>query len=269
MLDKFRVVLVEPSHPGNIGAAARAMKNMGLSRLALVTPKVFPSPEAVSRASGAEDVLEQAQVVPTLEEALAGCRLVLGTSARLRHLPWPLVDPSRGAELAVSEAAEGAEVALVFGREHAGLTNEELQRCQYHVQIPTNPEFSSLNLGAAVQVLVYELRLAWLAFTGQGDALVEAGKSTDPYDQPCTVEEMEAFYQHLERSLVGIGFLHSDRPRHLMARLRRLYGRAQISHMEMNILRGILSETDKVVQGDPHKKRYREIMPDHFSGKNT
>ena len=153
MLDNIRVVLVNTSHPGNIGGAARAMKNMGLSRLVLVEPRDFPSPEAEARASGASDVLESAQVVATLEEALVGCTVVLGTSARDRSLPWPLVDPRECGEKVIAEAGQGKEIALVFGREHAGLTNDELQRCHFHVHIPSSPDFSSLNLAAAVQVL--------------------------------------------------------------------------------------------------------------------
>ena len=148
MLQNIRVVLVNTSHPGNIGGAARAMKNMGLSKLVLVDPENFPSPEARARASGADDILDAAQVVTTLEEALVGCSLVVGTSARDRRIPWPLLDPRECGKTSVEQARGGGEVALVFGREYAGLTNEELQRCQYHVHIPSNPEFSSLNLAA-------------------------------------------------------------------------------------------------------------------------
>ncbi len=163
VLQNIRVVLVNTSHPGNIGGAARAMKNMGLSRLVLVDPEEFPSPKALARASGANDLLDNAQVVSTLEEALVGCSLVLGTSARDRRIPWPLLDPRECASKSLEQVALGGEVALVFGREYAGLTNEELQRCQFHVHIPSDPEFGSLNLAAAVQVLTYEVRMAWLA----------------------------------------------------------------------------------------------------------
>lgn len=167
MLDRIRVVLVNTSHPGNIGGAARAMKNMGLSQLVLVQPESFPHGDAVARASGATDILDAARVVDTLEEALSGCSVVLGTSARDRRIPWPLLDPRECATTCLEHLEANGEVALVFGREYAGLTNEELQRCQFHVHIPSDPEFGSLNLAAAVQVLTYEVRMAWLAAQGK------------------------------------------------------------------------------------------------------
>lgn len=254
-LQKIRVVLVNTSHAGNIGGAARAMKNMGLSRLVLVDPEDFPSPNAVARASGATDILDSAQVVATLEEALVGCSLVLGTSARDRRIPWPLLDPRECASVSVEQAASGGEVALVFGREYAGLTNEELQRCQYHVHIPSDPQFSSLNLAAAVQVLTYEVRMAWLVAEGR-PTKVEKLETTAMLDaQPVTVDELENYFGHLEQTLVDIGFLDPVKPRHLMPRLRRLYGRSGISKLEMNILRGILTETQKAARGEPHKRR--------------
>ncbi|MBA1226082.1 tRNA (cytosine(32)/uridine(32)-2'-O)-methyltransferase TrmJ [Pseudomonas stutzeri] len=254
-LQNIRVVLVNTSHAGNIGGAARAMKNMGLSRLVLVDPEDFPSPDAVARASGATDILDSAQVVATLEEALVGCSLVLGTSARDRRIPWPLLDPRECAAVSVEQAAAGSDVALVFGREYAGLTNEELQRCQYHVHIPSDPQFSSLNLAAAVQVLTYEVRMAWLAAEGR-PAKVEKLETTAMLDaQPVTVDELENYFGHLEQTLVDIGFLDPAKPRHLMPRLRRLYGRSGISKLEMNILRGILTETQKAARGEPHKRR--------------
>ncbi|MFK0086785.1 tRNA (cytosine(32)/uridine(32)-2'-O)-methyltransferase TrmJ [Pseudomonas sp. NPDC090755] len=252
MLQNIRVVLVNTSHPGNIGGAARAMKNMGLSRLVLVDPLDFPSPEADARASGADDVLAGTQVVATLEEALVGCNLVLGTSARDRRLPWPLVDPRECGAKVIEEAAQGMEIALVFGREHAGLTNEELQRCHFHVHIPSNPDFSSLNLAAAVQVLAYEVRMAWLAVEGQAPKVQKPEASTE---ELATMDEMERFYEHLEKTLVEIGFLDPQKPRHLMPRLRRLYGRSSVNRSEMSILRGILTETQKVARGEPHKRK--------------
>lgn len=254
-LQNIRVVLVNTSHAGNIGGAARAMKNMGLSRLVLVDPEDFPSPNAVARASGATDILDSARVVATLEDALAGCSLVLGTSARDRRIPWPLLDPRECASVSVEQSAGGGEVALVFGREYAGLTNEELQRCQYHVHIPSDPQFSSLNLAAAVQVLTYEVRMAWLAAEGR-PTKVEKLETTAMLDaQPVTVDELENYFGHLEQTLVDIGFLDPAKPRHLMPRLRRLYGRSGISKLEMNILRGILTETQKAARGEPHKRR--------------
>lgn len=254
-LQNVRVVLVNTSHPGNIGGAARAMKNMGLSRLVLVDPIDFPSPEAVARASGATDVLDSAQVVATLEEALAGCSVAFGTSARGRRIPWPLLDPRETGSACVEQVGQGAEVALVFGREYAGLTNEELQRCHFHVHIPSNPDFSSLNLAAAVQVLAYEVRMAWLAASGQPSKSEKLETTSMLNAQQVTADELEHYYGHLEQTLVDIGFLDPAKPRHLMPRLRRLYGRSGISKLEMNILRGILTETQKVVRGEPHKRR--------------
>ena len=253
MLQNIRVVLVGTTHPGNIGGAARAMKNMGLSRLVLVDPRIFPSPDADARASGATDILEGAQVVATLEEALTGCRLVLGTSARDRSLPWPMLDPRASGVKVVEQAGQGAEVALVFGREHAGLTNEELQRCHFHVHIPSDPGFSSLNLAAAVQVLSYEVRMSWLAASEQ-PAHDEPSKMTHNAEL-ATLDEMEGFYGHLEATLVAIGFLDPEKPRHLMARLRRLFGRSEVEHSELSILRGILTETQKAARGEPYKRK--------------
>ncbi|KQQ66389.1 RNA methyltransferase [Pseudomonas sp. Leaf127] len=252
MLHNIRIVLVGTTHPGNIGGAARAMKNMGLSRLVLVEPRVFPSPEADARASGADDILAGAQVVSSLEEALTGCSLVLGTSARDRSLPWPMLDPRQSGEKVIEQAGQGLEVALVFGREHAGLTNDELQRCHYHVHIASNPDFSSLNLAAAVQVLSYEVRMAWLA----GQQAPQAVKASVAREHElATMDEMEGFYAHLEQTLVAIGFLDPEKPRHLMARLRRLYGRGEVERPELSILRGILTETQKVARGEPYKRK--------------
>lgn len=250
MLQNIRVVLVNTSHPGNIGGAARAMKNMGLSRLVLVQPKQFPADEASARASGADDVLGNAIVVDSLEQALIGCNLVMGTSARERSIPWPVIGPRECGDKAVQHADGGEQIALVFGREHAGLTNEELQRCHFHVHIPSNPDFSSLNLAAAVQVLAYEVRMASLA-NDRSPAQVEKADA----DALATMDEMELFYDHLEKTLVDIGFLDPEKPKHLMPRLRRLYGRVAVERTEMSILRGILTETQKVVRGEPHKRK--------------
>ena len=255
MLQDIRVVLVNTSHPGNIGGAARAMKNMGLTQLVLVQPKEFPAADASARASGADDVLANARVVDTLEEALAGCSLVMGTSARERSIPWPLIGPRECGAKAVEHAASGEAVALVFGREHAGLTNDELQRCHFHVHIPSNPAFSSLNLAAAVQVLTYEVRMAGLATQDAVPAEKAADASAARTDELATADEMELFYDHLEGTLVDIGFLDPLKPKHLMARLRRLFGRGAVYHSEMSILRGILTETQKVARGEPHKRK--------------
>ncbi|MDO7897453.1 tRNA (cytosine(32)/uridine(32)-2'-O)-methyltransferase TrmJ [Pseudomonas citrulli] len=255
MLQNIRVVLVNTSHPGNIGGAARAMKNMGLSRLVLVEPRLFPHHEADARASGADDILAGAQVVASLEDALVGCNLVLGTSARDRRIPWPLLDPRECGTKVIEEAAQGSEIALVFGREDSGLTNEELQRCHFHVHIPSDPTFSSLNLAAAVQVLGYEVRMAWLAAEGQ-PSKVEKTEVTSPRSETlATMDELERYFEHLEQTLVDIEFLDPDKPRHLMARLRRLYGRSSVSRAEMNILRGILTETQKAARGELIKRK--------------
>lgn len=259
LLDRIRVVLVGTSHPGNIGGAARAMKNMGLSRLMLVAPEDFPSSDAVARASGATDILDAAQVVDTLEEALVGATLVIGTSARDRRIPWPLLDPRECGVISCEQAAAEGEVALVFGREYAGLTNEELQRCQYHVHIPSDPGFSSLNLAAAVQVLAYEVRMAWLAAQQMPTKVEKLEAMAVLNSQLATADEMESFYAHLERSLVAIGFLDPQRPRHLMARLRRLYGRSEVSKLEMNILRGVLTETEKAARGEHHERGKKDV----------
>ncbi|GGE52311.1 tRNA (cytidine/uridine-2'-O-)-methyltransferase TrmJ [Halopseudomonas oceani] len=249
MLKNVRVVLVNTSHPGNIGGAARAMKNMGLTQLVLVDPERFPDPDAVSRASGADDVLTGARIVATLEEAIADCSLVLGTSARDRRIPWPVLDPRESADKVLDQLAQlpDAQVALVFGREDSGLTTDELQRCQYHVHIPSMPDFSSLNLAAAVQVLAYELRMQSLQREGAPTKMHKVETTAVFNEIPATAGELEQFYQHLEQVLVEIGFHDPQKPRQLMPRLRRLYGRVHLNRMEMNILRGILTETQKAV----------------------
>jgi tRNA (cytidine32/uridine32-2'-O)-methyltransferase len=227
-----RIVLVGTTHPGNIGAAARAMRTMGLDRLCLVAPREFPSAEATARAAGADDVLEHAEVCATLGEALRGCRFVMGSSARLRALPWATLSPREAAPRLVAESRDG-EVAVVFGRESSGLSNDELASCHALLHVPTDPEFSSLNLAMAVQVVSYELRLAALEFAAQA-----APERRDPL---ATVEDLENFYEHLERTLVDAGFLNPANPRHLMLRLRRLFSRALPEEKEVRILRGILS----------------------------
>jgi len=249
VLKNVRVVLVNTSHPGNIGGAARAMKNMGLSELVLVDPERFPDPDAVSRASGADDVLANARIVATLEEAIADCSLVLGTSARDRRIPWPVLDPRESADKVLDqlEQVADAQIALVFGREDSGLTTDELQRCQYHVHIPSMPDFSSLNLAAAVQVLAYELRMQGLQREGAPTKMHKVETTAVFNEIPATAGELEQFYQHLEQVLVEIGFHDPQKPRQLMPRLRRLYGRVHLNRMEMNILRGILTETQKAV----------------------
>jgi len=240
MLERIRIVLIGTSHPGNIGATARAMHNMGLADLALVAPRCEPiSADSVSRASGADHLVHGARRVDTLEQAVADCTLAVGASARSRTLPWPMLSPRELGERLPQELADpGARVALVFGREDSGLTNAELQRCHAHVHIPTNPDFSSLNLAAAVQVLAYECRQAWLAG--------EPAEPVAPDQALATHADLERYFAHLERTLVAIGFHDPATPRQLMARLRRFTLRARPERMELNILRGILTDTEKL-----------------------
>lgn len=239
MFKNVRIVMVNTSHPGNIGATARAMKNMGLASLYLVEPKIFPSAEATSRASGADDVLAQAVVCDSLDEALAECSLVVGASARLRSISWPQLDPRECAAKVAAECADGP-VALVFGREHSGLTNAELSRCHYLVNIPTNPEYPSLNIAAAIQVIAYELRMT----LESGDKAAAERLKADGVEL-ATMEEVEQFYAHLETVMVESEFLDPAKPKFLMHRLRRLYNRTRLEKQELNILRGILTAVQK------------------------
>jgi tRNA (cytidine32/uridine32-2'-O)-methyltransferase len=241
-LDSIRIVLVNTSHPGNIGGVARAMKNMGLGRLYLVAPKQFPDEQAQWRAASAGDVLETAVVCETLEEAIGDCQFVVGTSARGRRIPWPLLDPRRCAGEIGQASERGEQVAVLFGREDRGLTNDELKVCNLHLNIPTSEAYSSLNLAMAVQIVCYELRM--LLSVDELPASSDAGWDT-PFS---TRENMERFYTHLEQTLIDIDFLDPAAPRQLMVRLRRLYSRVRLDDMELNILRGILTQTQKWVR---------------------
>lgn len=243
LLRQVRIVLVNTTHTGNIGAAARAMKNMGLSQLTLVDPRRTPDAEAYARSSRADDILDQAVVVEDLATAVADCQLVIGTSARQRNLYWPLITPRQMAEETASVAQQQpqAQVALVFGREDRGLTNDELALCHFHVNIPTDEDFSSLNVAAAVQVLVYELRVKWLELHDQTLPDWQEDWDVDWAD----AGDVERFYQHLEQVLIGLEFYDPANPRHLMQRLRRLYQRARLDKTELNILRGILTAAEK------------------------
>lgn len=229
-LHNIRIVLVHTTHPGNIGSVARAMKNMGLSQLWLVSPKEFPSERADWRAANADDILKQATVVDELDEALRGCGLVIGTSARDRRIPWPVFDPRECAVRTLAEAATHP-VAIIFGREDRGLTNDELHKCHYHVHIPSNLEYSSLNLAMAVQVIAYEIAMA--------------ARDTPPaqvWDQPpARAEDMELFMSHLEVVMRDTGFLDPENPRQTLTRVRRLFNRIRPDKMELNILRGFLA----------------------------
>lgn len=240
-MSEVRVVLVQPSHPGNIGGVARAMKNMGLRGLYLVDPAAFPHPDAQARAAAATDVLAAARVYPSLDQALEGCSLVIGTSARARTIAWPQLDPETCARRLMAHS-ERAPAALLFGRERTGLTNDELDRCHYVVEIPADPAFPSLNLVCAVQVLAYELRRASLRSpASNGETATDA--------PPASQEDMQRFYRHLEEVLIEIAFLNPAHPRKLMRRLMRLFNRAGLDQNELNILRGILTA---VQQGRRH-----------------
>jgi tRNA (cytidine32/uridine32-2'-O)-methyltransferase len=236
--ENIRIVLVNTSHPGNIGAVARAMKNMCLQDLVLVDPIAeFPSGKAWARASGAVDILDRCRRVASLDEAVADCGWVVGASARLRAIPWPLLNARECAERAVVESDQH-RVALVLGREASGLTNEELDRCHHLVHIPANPEYCSLNIAAAAQVLAYEVHMAHLHQAGKAQLRVEN-------DYPrVSSQELEGLYQHFEQALTAIDFYDPDNPRQLMRRLRRLFNRAELDRMELNILRGILTAAE-------------------------
>ena len=253
------VVLIKTSHSGNIGAVARAMKNMGLCKLRPVEPKNFPSDESTRRSSGAENILNSAEVFGSMDEAINDCHFVVGASARSRSLAWPLFNPRECAtkvlSLIASQSAlvvNGTEqlaepvrkVALVFGQEASGLTNEELQRCNYHVNIPANPEYASLNLAMAVQVIAYELRMAAL-LEEESDLLsgTECAGAEEWEGELASVGEVEGLLQHTEATAIKLGFLNPAKPGMLMPRLRRLYQRAALDKMEVNILRGILKAT--------------------------
>ncbi len=246
-LENLRVVLTRTSHPGNIGAAARAMKNMGLSDLALVSPGNYPNAEATARASGADDLLMRAEVYTGLDDAIADCRLVLGASARERSLPWPMTDARQGAVRALQETGHG-KVAIVFGNEQSGLSNEELDRCQALLHIPANPAYSSLNLAQAVQVVCYELMMAGREASGENVTSVREHALAAAAD-------LERFYDHLEAILIRVQFLNPDNPRLLMRRLRRLFARSAPDENEINILRGVLSQVGKALDEPADNKQ--------------
>ncbi len=234
IFDNVRIVLCCTSHPGNIGSAARAMKTMGLQHLYLVKPDKFPDAHATALATGAADLLESAIVTETLSEALAGCAFAIGLSARKRYLSHETVN-AREAALQASKIAASQPVAFVFGTEMSGLSNAELDCCQLLAMIPANPEYSSLNLAAAVQVVSYELRMAIL------EGKLDASESLEL----ATNDELERFYVHLEQTLIHIGYLNPKAPKKLSERLRRIYARARLEKEEVNLLRGVLTLTQE------------------------
>ncbi len=245
--ENIKIILVNTTHSGNIGGVARAMKNMGLADLVLVAPKKFPSDDATARAAGADDVLAAAQVVESLEEAVADCELVFATSARERHIPWPIMDPREMGRVIFGLDANQAtkNIAIVFGREDRGLTNEELHLCQYHVCIPSVEKFSSLNIASAVQVIAYEIRMASLqknSAEGVGSG-PQWGTNWDA--ELASQQELELMFKHFEKTMQATGFLDPENPRQLMTRVRRLIMRALPDKIEVNILRGMLTSIAK------------------------
>lgn len=250
LLGRIRIVLSRTSHPGNIGAAARAMKTMGLSQLYLVNPGVFPNSQAHAMASGAVDVLAQAVVCDSLEDALTGVTLALGVSARQRDIASEILTPTEAAVRLLAEA-RSAPAALVFGNETSGLSNEELGLCQGLVSIHANPEYSSLNLAAAVQVLSYEVRQGWLNHIQWPQPEIDAA----------TVDEIERFYTHLEATLSQLEFLNPGSPGKLMLKLRRLFARTRLAKEEVNILRGILTAASVAAQRNNANEHNDKIAP--------
>lgn len=268
LLDNVRIVLVNTSDCRNIGSAARAMKTMGLSQLILVDPIEMPNGQAQALAAGATDVLSNAKVVSSLSEAIEDCGLVVGTSARSRTLPWPMLEPRGCGEKMIAEASE-YPVALVFGRESSGLTNEELQLCHFHVQIPANPDYSSLNLAMAVQTLSYEVRTSYLLSLDESEQEYSTGngtyigkgvnakqsitaKSEDDELYPVT-EETERFYQHFDNALKATGFIGDKHPGLVMTKLRRLFNRARPDVKEIKMMRGILASIERAAAKQENK----------------
>ena len=244
-IENIRVVMVETTHPGNIGAAARAMKTMGYNNLYLVKPKIYPNAEATARAAGADDILSKAVVCDSLEEALQGCVTVVASTARPRTISHSVFTPREYAPK-LYEMVKLGPVALVFGRESSGLSNEELEYCNVILQIPTNPEFSSLNVASAIQILCYEfIQLLQLEDADKTDAESNDKEKT----RLATADEMNYFYDHLEQSMIDVGFLNPEQPRKLMRRLKSLFNRAHLDENEVSILRGFLAAVQEGVTG--------------------
>ncbi len=239
MLERVKVVLVGTTHSGNIGSAARAMKVMGLSQMVLVDPQCQVDAQAIALAAGASEIALNAQIYPTLEAAVADCGLVVGTSARSRTLEWPMLEPRECGEKLISEANQHS-VAMVFGRERTGLTNDERQLGHYHVCVPANPEYSSLNLAMAVQLLSYEVRMAYLA-------LQQSSQSSTLQEEYPRHQELERFYAHLEQVIMQTEFISAQQPGQVMNKLRRMFTRARPEAQEINILRGILTSVQKSI----------------------
>ena len=254
-LSHVRIVMVNTTLPANIGSALRAMKTMGLSKLVLVAPKTYPHPDIDALAAGATDLIEQIEIVETLADAIKDCHLVFGTSARSRTIPRPLLDARPADEKSISAVVnDQQDVAVVFGREDRGLTNEELAMANYHVTIPVNTDYGVLNVAQAIQVICYEMRMATLAAVESAEDEAATMPVTDTesmqWDEPLvTHEQMEQFYPHIEKMLAEIEFLDPKNPRLLPLRLRRLFGRIQLDRMEYHLLRGIFSRVQALNNG--------------------
>ncbi|MDO4222588.1 MAG: RNA methyltransferase [Acinetobacter sp.] len=248
MLKQIKIVMVNTTLPANIGSALRAMKTMGISQLVLVAPKHFPHPDIQALAAGADDLIPQIQCVATLEQALADSQVVFATSARQRHIAWPLISARQASEQAVKHLQRQENVAIVFGREDRGLTNEELALANYHLTIPVNPEYGVLNVAQAIQIVCYELY--------QTVNAAPAPTQADYWDEPLVYhDDMQKFYPHLEQMLQDIEFLDPENPRLLPLRLRRLFGRIQLDRMEYHLLRGIFSRVQALSRGQWQKSQ--------------
>ena len=249
MKENIRIVLINTSHPGNIGSAARAMKTMALDKLYLVSPQKFPDDQATALASGANDILDNAVVVDTLDEAIADCALVMGTSARMRRVRWPQLEPREAVEQIVSESKKHP-VAILFGTERIGLTNEELDRCHTLINVPTNPEYGSLNVASAVQILSYELRLAELQEDGSAREAVLSSAIVNEKDEsePATSKEFEGLIEHAQQMMVDVDFIDPNHPEKLLRQVRRIFNRTRLTQREVNILRGIFAAAQKKVK---------------------
>lgn len=236
-LRKIRVVMIRTTETGNIGSAARAMKTMGLSGLVLVDPAEFPSAKATARASGADDLLANARVVDTLREGLDGCDLVMGTSARSRRLPWPSLSPRDASEKAWNNRNTAGDIAIVFGSERSGMSNEEMDRCQFQIYIPANEAYSSLNLAASIQVISYEMRMVQL--------LAQVGDVGQQGETLAGHEVMALFYEHFFDVMRKVGYYRPEQPKLLRRRVQRLFNRSMMTNPEVQIMRGFLSMIDK------------------------
>lgn len=267
-LSHVRIVMVNTTLPANIGSALRAMKTMGLCKLVLVAPKTYPHPDITALAAGASDLIEQIEIVDTLEQAIQDCHLVFGTSARSRTIPWPLLDARPAAEKSMQAVVQQQQdVAIVFGREDRGLTNEELALANYHVTIPVNSDYGVLNVAQAIQVICYEMRMATLQWVDKTESSHEqmpvTATQSMQWDEPLvTHAQMEQFYPHIEKMLQDIEFLDPKNPRLLPLRLRRLFGRIQLDRMEYHLLRGIFSRVQALTQGTWKKSTDQEDQSD-------